>query len=87
VRQQLEITAQYQGYLSRQDGEVRQLREIEQVTLPSDMDYARVGGLSAEIREKLSLSRPVSLGAMGRIPGITPPAMLAVMGHLRQMAR
>ncbi len=87
VRQQLEISAQYQGYLNRQDAEVRQLRAVEQVSLPWDMDYARVGGLSAEIREKLILSRPNSFGAMGRIPGVTPPAILAVMGRLRQMAR
>ncbi len=87
VRQQLEIAAQYQGYLNRQDGEVRQLRDVEQVKLAPDMDYACVGGLSAEIREKLSLIRPISLGAMGRIPGVTPAAMLAVMGHLRQRAR
>ncbi len=85
VRQQIEVEAQYRGYLSRQEAEVRQLRATEQILLPNDMDYGAVGGLSAEIREKLTQVRPGSLGAMGRIPGVTPPAVLAVMGHLRQL--
>jgi tRNA uridine 5-carboxymethylaminomethyl modification enzyme len=49
------------------------------------MDFSRVGGLSAEVREHLSHCQPESLGAMGRIPGVTPTAVLAVMAHLRQM--
>ena len=86
VRQQLDVDAQYRGYLGRQELEVRQLRATEQVLLPADLDYSGVGGLSAEVREKLAQLRPSSLGALGRIPGVTPPAMLAVMGHLRQLA-
>jgi len=85
IRQQIEVEALYRGYLSRQETEVKQLRTTEQILLPSDMDYHNIGGLSAEIREKLIEARPGSLGAMGRIPGVTPPAILAVMGHLRQL--
>jgi tRNA uridine 5-carboxymethylaminomethyl modification enzyme len=85
VRQQIEVEALYRGYLSRQDAEVKQLRTTEQILLPSDVDYDNIGGLSAEIREKLAHTRPESLGAMGRIPGVTPPAILAVMSHLRQL--
>jgi tRNA uridine 5-carboxymethylaminomethyl modification enzyme len=85
VRQQIEVEAQYGGYLRRQDAEVKQLRTTEQILLPGDMDYSRIGGLSAEIREKLAHTRPGSLGAMSRIPGVTPPAVLAVMSHLRQL--
>jgi len=85
VRQQIEVEALYRGYLSRQDADVKQLRTTEQILLPSDMDYDNIGGLSAEIREKLAHTRPESLGAMGRIPGVTPPAILAVMSHLRQL--
>ena len=86
IRQQIDVAAQYRGYLGRQEAEVRQLRATEQVLLPPDIDYAVVGGLSTEVREKLAQVRPSSLGALGRIPGVTPPAVLAVMGHLRQMA-
>jgi tRNA uridine 5-carboxymethylaminomethyl modification enzyme len=85
VRQQIEVEAQYSGYLSRQATEVRQLRASESIKLPKDMDFSRVGGLSAEVREHLSRCQPESLGAMGRIPGVTPTAVLAVMAHLRQM--
>jgi tRNA uridine 5-carboxymethylaminomethyl modification enzyme len=85
VRQQIEVEAQYRGYLSRQAAEVKHLRTSEQILLPEDMDYGAIGGLSTEIREKLAQVRPGSLGAMGRIPGVTPPAVLAVMGHLRQL--
>jgi tRNA uridine 5-carboxymethylaminomethyl modification enzyme len=85
VRQQIEVEAQYSGYLSRQATEVRQLRASQSIKLPKDMDFSRVGGLSAEVREHLSHCQPESLGAMGRIPGVTPTAVLAVMAHLRQM--
>ena len=86
IRGQVDTAAQYRGYLSRQDAEVRQLRVTEQVSLPPDIDYEQIGGLSSEVREKLNHVRPSSLGALGRIPGVTPPAVLAVMGHLRQRA-
>jgi tRNA uridine 5-carboxymethylaminomethyl modification enzyme len=84
VLAQLEVEAQYKGYLTRQDSEVKQLRTTDAVTLPADLDYGSIGGLSAEIREKLEAVRPVSLGALGRIPGVTPPAIMAVMGHARR---
>ena len=81
---QLEVEALYSGYLARQATEVRQLRATEALSLPPELDYARVNGLSAEAREKLSAVRPVSLAALGRIPGINPPAVMAVLGHLRR---
>jgi tRNA uridine 5-carboxymethylaminomethyl modification enzyme len=83
VRQQIEVEAQYSGYLARQNAEVRELRVTEQIVLPAGLDYDRIGGLSTEIREKLLQVRPDTLGAMSRIPGVTPPAVLAVMAHLR----
>jgi tRNA uridine 5-carboxymethylaminomethyl modification enzyme len=82
---QLEVEALYQGYLARQASEVRQLRATEAVTLPSELDYASVNGLSAEAREKLSTVRPPSLAALSRIPGINPPTVMAVLGHLRRL--
>jgi tRNA uridine 5-carboxymethylaminomethyl modification enzyme len=81
---QLEVEALYQGYLARQATEVRQLRATEALSLPAELDYACVNGLSAEAREKLSAVRPMSLAALGRIPGINPPAVMAVLGHMRR---
>ncbi len=81
---QLEVEAQYKGYLMRQASEVKQMRTTDAVTLPADLDYGSIGGLSTEIREKLEAVRPLSLGALGRIPGVTPPAIMAVVGHARR---
>jgi tRNA uridine 5-carboxymethylaminomethyl modification enzyme len=81
---QLEVEAMYQGYLARQASEVRQMRATEALSLPSDLDYGCVNGLSAEAREKLSAVRPISLAALSRIPGINPPTVMAVLGHMRR---
>jgi tRNA uridine 5-carboxymethylaminomethyl modification enzyme len=48
------------------------------------LDYDDIGGLSTEMRERLSAARPTSLGALSRVPGITPPAVMAVIGHVRR---
>jgi tRNA uridine 5-carboxymethylaminomethyl modification enzyme len=87
VRTQLDIEAQYRGYLHRQDTEVRQLRSSEAVPVPGDLDYARIGGLSAEMRERLIAARPESFGALTRISGLTPPAIIAVISHIRASQR
>lgn len=83
AREQVEIEGRYRGYLPRQESEARQLRATDAVTLPHDLDYTRIGGLSAEMRERLVAARPSSMGALSRIPGITPPAVMAVIGHVR----
>jgi tRNA uridine 5-carboxymethylaminomethyl modification enzyme len=85
VRAQLEVEALYGGYLARQATEARQLRATETLRLPDSLDYGAIGGLSAEAREKLSAARPASIAALGRIPGINPPAIMAVIGHLRRL--
>jgi tRNA uridine 5-carboxymethylaminomethyl modification enzyme len=81
---QLEVESQYKGYLNRQASEVKQMRTTDGVQLPDDLDYAVIGGLSTEMREKLEAARPSSLGALGRIQGITPPAIMAIVGHARR---
>jgi tRNA uridine 5-carboxymethylaminomethyl modification enzyme len=82
--EQLNIEARYKGYLPRQRNEARQLRTNDAVNLPPDIDYTVVGGLSTEMRERLVRAQPGSMGALSRIPGITPPAVMAVIGHVRQ---
>ncbi len=82
---QLEVEALYHGYLARQASEVRQLRATEALSLPTELDYAAVNGLSTEAREKLSAVRPMSLAALSRIPGINPPTVMAVLGHMRRL--
>jgi tRNA uridine 5-carboxymethylaminomethyl modification enzyme len=85
VREQVEIGARYHGYLQRQHVEARQMRASDAVDLPTDIDYSRIGGLSTEMRERLGAARPPSIGALSRIPGITPPAVMAVIGYVRSL--
>ena len=84
VRTHLEAEAVYAGYLPRQEADIRAFRREEAVPLAGNIDYARIGGLSAEIREKLQAARPTSLGAAARLQGMTPAALAALMAHLRQ---
>jgi tRNA uridine 5-carboxymethylaminomethyl modification enzyme len=83
VREQIEIEGRYRGYLQRQETEARHLRATDAATLPSNLNYALIGGLSTEMRERLVAAQPCSVGALTRIPGITPPAIMAVIGHVR----
>ena len=84
VAGQLAIEGGYQGYLARQEAEVRAYRREEELALPADLDYATVGSLSAEVRQKLAAARPASLAAAARIPGITPAALAALLAHVRK---
>ena len=81
--EQLAVEALYKGYLPRQRTEALQLRANDALSLPANIDYARIGGLSTEMRERLIAAQPASMGALSRIPGITPPAVMAVVGHVR----
>jgi tRNA uridine 5-carboxymethylaminomethyl modification enzyme len=74
----------YAGYLNRQDLEIRARERDEAVLISAEFDYAAVGGLSAELREKLERVRPETLGAAGRIEGMTPAALGAIFGALKR---
>ncbi|MGQ3039330.1 MAG: tRNA uridine-5-carboxymethylaminomethyl(34) synthesis enzyme MnmG [Brevundimonas sp.] len=84
VREQIVIDAGYAGYLDRQAADAEALRREEALALPVDLDYAAVGGLSNEVREKLSLVQPMTLGQAGRIEGMTPGALTALLSHVRR---
>ena len=86
VREQVEIDAAYAGYLDRQQADVDAFRREENLSLPADLDYARVGGLSHEVRQKLTATRPATLGQAGRIEGVTPGALAALLAHVRRAA-
>lgn len=81
---QIEVQARYQGYIERQRAEIdRQLRHQEQ-PIPEDIDYGTVQGLSNEVRQKLELVRPATLGQAGRISGVTPAAISLMLIHLKK---
>jgi tRNA uridine 5-carboxymethylaminomethyl modification enzyme len=84
IQEQIEIEAHYDSYIERQDADISAFRRDEGLPIPESLDYAAIGGLSNEVREKLSRARPATLGAAGRIPGVTPAALTAVLAHVRQ---
>jgi tRNA uridine 5-carboxymethylaminomethyl modification enzyme len=84
VRQQIEIDAGYAGYLDRQASDAEALRREEALALPVDLDYAAIGGLSHEVREKLTLVQPRTLGQAGRIEGMTPGALTSLLSHVKK---
>jgi tRNA uridine 5-carboxymethylaminomethyl modification enzyme len=85
-KEELWEDARYAPYLARQEVEVRALRDGEAVTIPAMFDYAAIGGLSIEMRERLERARPSTLAAAGRIRGITPAAVAAILVYLRRKA-
>ncbi len=84
VAEQLETEGRYAGYLGRQEADILAFRRDEALILPSTLDYAAIGSLSAECRDKLTAARPATLGQASRIPGITPAALTALLRHVRR---
>jgi tRNA uridine 5-carboxymethylaminomethyl modification enzyme len=83
VAEQLEIDAQYAGYLDRQDADIIAFRRDEDRALPAHLDYAAVIGLSNEVRAKLERIRPATLGQAARIEGVTAAALTLVLAHVK----
>lgn len=84
VQLQVEVLAKYTGYIDRQQDEIERQRRHEETRLPSDFDYGRVRGLSAEVSQKLSQARPVTIGQASRVPGVTPAAVSLLLVHLKK---
>ena len=87
ARRQMEIEAQYAGYIARQAADVEAMRRDEGLRIPPGIDYGGVGGLSNEARSKLEQVRPATIGQAARIEGMTPGALTALLGHVRSGAR
>jgi tRNA uridine 5-carboxymethylaminomethyl modification enzyme len=84
IAAQLEIEALYSGYIERQAGDVEALRRDEALQIPDEINYAAIGGLSNEVRQKLESIRPATLGQASRIEGVTPGALTALLGHVKR---
>lgn len=86
LRNEIFEDAHYAPYLERQEAEIRELRANEAVVIPAAFDYRAVAGLSIEMVERLEAARPDTLAAAGRIRGITPAALAAILVHARRKA-
>jgi len=84
VAEQVDIQVRYEGYLTRQAGEVERNQRNERTSIPSGFDYARVQGLSAELCEKLQMVLPENIGQASRIPGMTPAAISLLLVYLKR---
>ncbi len=84
VREQVQIDAAYANYLDRQSQDADTLKAEEGLMLPIDLDYGAVGGLSTEVKEKLARVQPRTLGQAGRIEGMTPGALTALLAYVKR---
>jgi tRNA uridine 5-carboxymethylaminomethyl modification enzyme len=85
--EQIEIEAKYAVYLNRQDADIASLRKDDGLALPDDLDFAAISGLSNELREKLGLVQPATLGQAGRIEGMTPAALALILAATKRRGR
>ncbi len=84
---QIEIQVRYSGYIDRQVAEIERLRKSDHVAIPDAIDYHSVQGLSSELIQKLTETRPENIGQASRIPGITPAAISLLLIYIRKIQR
>lgn len=78
VFEQVEISVKYEGYIARQEQQIKEMRRIEKKKIPADLDYSTLKGLRLEAVEKLSKIRPENLGQASRISGVNPADIAAL---------
>ncbi len=84
IAEQIEIDAKYDVYLSRQAADIAAYRRDESFTLPDDLDYESLPGLSNEVKQKLAREKPRTIGHAGKIDGLTPAALTLLVAHVRR---
>jgi tRNA uridine 5-carboxymethylaminomethyl modification enzyme len=87
VAQQVEIEVKYEGYIQKQLNEIEKFKNLERIKIPEGFDFFRIHGLSNELKEKLSNTKPTTLGQVSRIDGMTPSAMSVLMVAIKAASR
>jgi tRNA uridine 5-carboxymethylaminomethyl modification enzyme len=85
-KEEIQLQIKFSGYIKRQDEQVARFRKMESMTIPDNLDYSNLSGLSNEVIEKLSNIKPLSLGQASRISGVTPAAISILQVHLRKIS-
>jgi tRNA uridine 5-carboxymethylaminomethyl modification enzyme len=86
VAAQVEIDIKYDGYIKRQQVAIDRLARMESATIPANLDFGHIPGLSREVGERLAKVRPTSLGQASRISGVTPAAISLLAVHLKRQS-
>jgi tRNA uridine 5-carboxymethylaminomethyl modification enzyme len=86
VAEKVAIQIKYAGYIDRQQMQVARFEKAEALTLPTSMVYREVAGLTTEVIERFERERPLSIGHAGRLQGVPPAAISALLIHLKKMA-
>jgi tRNA uridine 5-carboxymethylaminomethyl modification enzyme len=84
IDEQVEIDAHYSGYLKKQSHDIAAYKKDEAMSIPVDIDYEKFSGLSNEIKSKLKLIKPSTLGQALRIDGVTPAAAIILLAFIKK---
>jgi len=84
VRRQVEVQIKYDGYLRRQESEIKRFSRMERRQIPPAFNFDGIPGLLTETRQKLKAIRPASIGQASRIPGVTPSDISLLLVHLER---
>ena len=84
INEQVEIHIKYQGYIDRQEEDIKKLKRQDNTILPQDFDYSQMQGLSNELKQKLLKARPETIARATRIPGMTPAAISLLLIYLKK---
>ena len=84
IDKQVEINAHYSGYLPKQESDIKTFKKDEGLVIPKEIDYDSFSGLSNEVKSKLKLIKPKTLGQALRIDGVTPAAAIILLGAIKK---
>ena len=86
IDEQLEINAHYKGYLERQNADILAFKKDENLSIPNNINYEKLSGLSNEVKSKFILIKPKTIGQALRIDGITPAAAYILLSYIKRKA-
>lgn len=87
VKEQIEIQVKYWGYIKKENERIERFKKLEGMHIPLNIDFSKIPGLSREVCEKLTRTRPVSIGQASQISGITPAALSVIMIYAKKQAK
>ena len=87
ILRQIEISAKYDGYLNRQDIQIKSQLKQEELKLPTDLDYLKINGLRLEARQKLNDVKPLNIGQASRISGVSPADINVLIVYIKSLKR